>query len=382
MKGETGTKGIYPSYFKKATIFPINDHTIRIKLEKPLADLLDVLVEMPTAPHRHLDTIEEDLTGTGPYILEEKTRKHLVMIANKNYWRGVAHYQTVNWIKETDPLKRLEALNQGEADLIPSLDLSLHEEVKPSATIVEKESHVCMIYFFNAQKGPCIDKRVRQALNYGLDKKKLIKEVLKDAAYPLESVFSQLSLGYIPEIPGYPYDPGKAKKLLAEAGYRKGLELVLNKPYGDSWGTKKLSENLRDQYRRIGVELKINSYPDPTPGAYSDFVKAKMIDDLAWFDSSPLSAYRVCREKLHSEYKGAWWQGYTNTTVNSLIDQSERTLDIIKRDELFKGVYRAAWEDPPWLYLYRPRMFWGVSRKLRRWKPGIDGLVYPFYFPA
>ncbi len=380
MEGESGTKGVYPSYFEKTVASAPDDYTFKMDLEAPMSDLLDVLIEMPIAPRKHLDTIEDDLTGTGPYVFEERSEKHLVIIANKDYWGGKATYQTVNWFKEDDPLERLNALNRGEADLIPSLNIKLHDQVGPKASIVEKESNVCMIYFFNTQKGPCMDKRVRQALNYGIDKRKLIDDVLDGAAYPLESVFSPLSLGYDPEVPGYPFDPEKSKKLLADAGYGDGLKIALNKPYGDGHGTKKLSENLREQYELIGVDLEIKSYPNGNPGEYSDFVKFKQIDDMAWFDSSPLSTYRVCREKLHSGYKGAWWEGYSNSTVDSLIDESEKTLDPAKKEELFKGVYRAAWEDPPWLYLYRPRMFWGVSEKLRKWKPAIDGLTFPFHF--
>ena len=381
MEGEAGTKGVYPSYFDKAMVTAIDETTIKMELETPMSDLLDVLIEMPIAPRNHMDTIEKDLAGTGPYILEESSDKHLVTVANKEYWGGEAPYQTVNWVKETNPVKRVEALNCGDADFIPSLDVSLHDQVDSGATIVEKESNVCMIYFFNAKKGPCIDKRVRQALNYGIDKKRLIEEVLNGAAYTLESVFSPLSLGYDPDVPGYPYDPEKAKKLLKKSGYSDGLEIAVNKPHGDGWGTQVLSENLRDQYVLIGVELEIDSYPDSTDGGYSDMVKGKDIHDMAWFDSSPLSTYRVCREKLHSGYKGAWWEGYSNETVDNLVYESERTLDLAKKKELFKGVYRAAWEDPPWLYLYRPRMFWGVGKKLKTWKPAIDGLTFPFYFP-
>lgn len=381
MEGEAGTKGVYTSYFEKTVASAPDEHTFKVELETPMSDLLDLLIEMPVAPEKHLDTIAEDLTGTGPYMLEERSENQLVLLVNDNYWGGKAPYHIVNWFKEDDPLERLEALNRGEADFIPALNVTLHDKVGPNASIVEKESNVCMIYFFNAQKGPCMDKRVRQALNYGINKQSLIDDVLDGAAYPLESVFSPLSLGYVSEVPGYPFDPDKAKKLLGDAGYRDGLKIALNKPFGDEWGTKKLSENLREQYALIGVELEIKSYPDDTPGSYSDFVKFKQIDDMAWFDSSPLSSYRVCREKLHSGYKGAWWEGYSNATLDRLVDQAERTLDPEKKEKLYKGVYREAWEDPPWLYLYRPRMFWGVSDKLRNWKPAIDGLTFPFHFP-
>jgi len=90
-------------------------------------------------------------------------------------------------------------------------------------------------------------------------------------------------------VPEYRFDPDKAKKLLADVGYGDGLNIALNKPFGDGWGTRKLSENLREQYELIGVELEIVSYPDDAPGGYSDYVKSKQIDDMAWFDSGPLS---------------------------------------------------------------------------------------------
>ena len=68
-------------------------------------------------------------------------------------------------------------------------------------------------------------------------------------------------------------------------------------------------------------------------------------------------------------------------TVDRLVHEIEKTLDPVKKEEMFKGIYREAWEDPPWLYMYRPRMFWGVSEKLKKWKPANDGLTFPFYFP-
>lgn len=381
MEGEGGTKGVYPSYFMKSVASAPDEYTFKLELETPMSDLLDLLIEMPIAPRRHLETAEADLTGTGPYIVEDKTEDLLVVSANKNYWGGKAPYDIVNWVKEGDPLVRLDALNRGEADFIRALDVSLHDQVVPSATIVEKESNVCMVLFFNAQKGACKDIRVRQALNYGFDRQSMLNEEFEGAGYPLESVFSPLSPGYDSDIPVYPYDPEKAKELLKDAGYENGLKLVLNKQLGEKYNSTNVSMNLRKQFALIGVDMEILSYPDSSPGAYSDFVKSKQIDDMAWFDSSPLSSYRVCREKLHSGYKGAWWEGYANPVVDNLVHEIEKTIDPVKKEELFKQIYRETRDDPPWLFMHRPRLFWGVSKKLRNWKPNNDGLTFPFNFP-
>jgi len=100
MDGEAGTKGVYPSYFENTVASAPEENTFKVELEAPMSNLLDLLVEMPMAPRRHLDTIEEDLTGTGPYMLEERSDSHMVLEANREYWGGEAHYTTVNWVKE------------------------------------------------------------------------------------------------------------------------------------------------------------------------------------------------------------------------------------------------------------------------------------------
>ncbi len=100
MEGEAGTKGVYPSYFENTVAWAVDDYTVKMELETPMSDLLDVLIELPIAPRNHLDTIEADLTGTGPFILDERSEKQLVIVANKDYWGGEAPYQTVNWFLE------------------------------------------------------------------------------------------------------------------------------------------------------------------------------------------------------------------------------------------------------------------------------------------
>ncbi len=141
MEGEGGTKGVYPSYFMKSVASAPDEYTFKLELETPMSDLLDLLIEMPIAPRRHLETAEEDLTGTGPYMVENKTEDLLVVKANKSYWGGEAPYDIVNWVKEGDPLVRLDALNRGEADFIRALDVSLHDQVAPEVSIIEKESN-------------------------------------------------------------------------------------------------------------------------------------------------------------------------------------------------------------------------------------------------
>ena len=90
-------------------------------------------------------------------------------------------------------------------------------------------------------------------------------------------------------------------------------------------------------------------------------VKAKRMDDLACFDSSPLSTWRVLREKFHAGVAGPWWQGYRNDRVDQLLDHATRTADVTRRQLLYRSACRLIRHDAPWVFLYSPVVLAGVG---------------------
>ena len=106
-------------------------------------------------------------------------------------------------------------------------------------------------------------------------------------------------------------------------------------------------------------------------------MRSKEVGDMCWFDSSPLSTFRVMREKLHSGLRGPWWEGYDNPGVDRLIEEAAATVELGERRAIYERIYKMTSLDPPWVFLYRPLYFWGLSTNLRGWAPGVDGLVLP-----
>jgi peptide/nickel transport system substrate-binding protein len=225
---------------------------------------------------------------------------------------------------------------------------------------------------FNASEGVCTDKRVRQALNYAVDKKEIIRSVKKGAAKPLNGYLTPHHFGYDPETEPYPFDPGKARELLSEAGYRSGLEIVMDVPTSMPDEAPALAELMKQQYNLVGVEVDVRLYSDRP--AYAEMVRAKKIHDMCCFDSSPRSTFRVLREKLHSGIKGPWWQGYRNPEVDWLISVAQRTFNDEARQSVYRQIYRRVHGDSPWVFLYRPTFFWAVGARCN-WCPGSDGLI-------
>ena len=285
----------------------------------------------------------------------------------------------VTWRLVRGSEEMAEMLVSGEADIAPGLSRGDAESLKSSgkAGYVSRDGSMCWIFMYNCSKGPCVDMRVRQALNYALDKREIIERLLPGAAEPLKGVLTPLHIGYDPSVPGYPYDPEKAMRLLAEAGHKGGLSLSVDKPKGNAYRTQELVDVVSEMYSKVGVTVEAKSYAGDDPGGFSDRVRAKKIGDMCWFDSSPLSTYRVMREKIHSGLKGVWWEGYSNPGVDRLVEEAAAAVDLGERGAYYERVYRMTSVDPPWVFLYRPLYFWGVSEDLKGWAPGVDGLVLP-----
>jgi peptide/nickel transport system substrate-binding protein len=374
MGGELGTGGVYASYLGDAVIEALDRHTVRIKTAEPMADLLDLIVDLPIVPRSALGGLPEKAIGSGPYRLVKADESLVEMEAFAEYWGGCPEVAELSWRGVPDALERVSMLLAEEADIISDVPQESCQTIQNStqAEVKSAQSSVCAIFILNINSGVCADRKIRQALNYALDVQDLVDTIMNGAAKPLNGPLTPLHFGYDPVAP-YPCDPDKARTLLAEAGYPDGMQLVLDVPTTLPDEATVLAKRMVEQFARVGIDTKVREFSDRT--AYAEMVRDKQMDDAACFDSSPLSTYRILREKLHSGVAGPWWQGYTNTEVDSLIDKARATCDVEQRRSLYQHAYRMIRNDAPWVFLYNPTLFWGVGPGARNFSPGINGLI-------
>jgi len=373
--GSFGTQGVYISYLGTAEISALDDLTVRIVTADPMADLLDLLVAMPISPASELANLPGEYTGSGPYKIVEQSEDRLVLVAHEEYWGGTPTYREIHWVGERDPERRVDAVLNGEADIVSGIGLQGRNRIieDGDAQTREWDSGLAIIFMANSQEGPCRDRRVRQALNYALDVDQIIAEIKQGAAKPLNGFLTPHHFGYNPETPVYPHDPEMARRLLAEAGYADGLTLTFDIPSSMPDEAPALARMMAEQYSEVGITLQIVEHEDRA--AYSETVRDKDIHDAAAFDSSPRSTYRVLMEKIHSGQRGPWWEGYSNGEVDSLIDASQATIAPDDRQAIYRRIYTLIRDDAPWIFLYRPTRFWGVGPALEDWVPRADGLL-------
>jgi peptide/nickel transport system substrate-binding protein len=373
--GSYGTQGVYASYIGKAMFEAPRDDTVKIITSEPMADLLDLISEMPMAPKDELDRLPNEYIGTGPYHVGSKRRDEMILERNRTHWGKKAYADEIAFIEVPDAKTRSEMVMDREANigaLIDYISTKIHEGSSRTFTNSLKSS-LCIIFMMNAQKGPCKDKRIRQALNYGLDIDDVVKQVKLGAATRLNGYLTPHHYGYNPKTNPYPYDPDRAKALLNEAGYNDRLKLTIDIPTAMPDEAPMLGEMMEEHYAKIGIDVELVSYSDRP--AYAEMVRDKNIHDLCCFDSSPLSTFRVLREKIHSGHKGPWWEGYRNSEVDKMIDLAQKTFDKKKREEVYQQIFQIIRDDAPWVFLYRPTYYWALSKELEGWKPASNGVL-------
>ncbi len=371
--GAWGTQGVYASYLGDAVFEAERDYIFKITTSEPMADLLDLISEMPISSKDDLHRLPDEYIGTGPYSVASKKHDEVVLEGNRDHWGVKPSVKELVFKGVSDSRTRSEMVLEQDVEIgtrIDYADTMIHDGSDKSFTRSVK-SNMCVIFMMNVQKGSCRDMHVRQALNYGLDINEVVKQVKLGNATRLNGYLTPHHFGYNPETRPYGYDPDYAKELLVEAGYSDGLKLTIDIPSSSPDEAPKLGEIMKAHYSKLGIDVELVTYTDRP--AYADMVRDKNIHDLCCFDSSPISTFRVLREKIHSGIKGPWWEGYSNPMVDKMIDQAQKTFDNNQRKEIYQQVFQMIRDDAPWVFLYRPTYHWALSKELEGWKQSSTG---------
>ncbi|MGE5678375.1 MAG: ABC transporter substrate-binding protein [Pseudomonadota bacterium] len=247
----------------------VDNLTVRLKPSsgKPYAPLLNNLCFTPILSSDDIKDekrLMNNLNGTGPYKFVKFENEQCDFVANENYWDKPNAAKIKNFIFRyvADPATRLAALQTGEADIIERVESEQVPTIKADSnlkyiteTAIEQKNLV-----FKFQVPPMDNKLLRQAISYAIDRDTIVKDIMQGYATPSNNFISEVAWAYAPA-DGFPtYDPEKAKKLLAEAGYPdgKGLpELTYATSVGFYPKTKEYGEYIVSNLAAIGIKVKL-----------------------------------------------------------------------------------------------------------------------------
>jgi peptide/nickel transport system substrate-binding protein len=211
---------------------------------------------------------------------------------------------------------------------------------------------------------PFQDKRVRQAINYAIDANLIISRLVKDKAYRATSWLPPSSAAFDKTVKPYPFDPEKAKKLLAEAGYPNGFEFEWTTSQNESWGLP-IVEAVIPMLAKVGIKVKpkLVEVTVLTEIAMKGDHQAYIGSNLTGPDSlATLRCYYSRTPRTACNYTG-----FKNPAFDKLLDDAAQEGDMAKRDELLKKANNLLYEEAPvWFFNY--------NKAVLAYQPWVHGL--------
>ena len=358
------------AYIGSARIEAAGPRTVRLSNPEPIADLPEFLADLSILPAGWKDY--NDGTGTGTHTVEGMEDGYALL---RPRFKGQPFLE---FREEKDPEARAAAVAEGQADfaLDPPL-LAVRDAGKDRRfSIFSWSTSLCVVFLIRCDRPPLDDPRARLAFNLGLDKERLIREILHGLGRPLNGPLSDRHFGRDPSVPPHPYDPGRALRLLREAGLEEGFPLDVHAPCRIPDEGPRLAEFVAEGLRELGIDARPVLHEDRTE--YARKIAAGELDGLFCFDSSPPGTYKVLREKLDSRTRGPWWQGYHNDEFDALLSKAAETEDRSARQKIYFKAYGILHREAPWIFLYQPDRFW-IGNKRNTPPAGFDSLGYPSF---
>jgi peptide/nickel transport system substrate-binding protein len=364
----------------------VDESTVEFVLKEPRASFLAVLtagaasIVSPTAVKKLGADYAVQPVGTGPFRFVSWDRgQRVVLEKNPKYWKFPVKVDRVIYRPIVEDQARLTELLTGSLDLIVGTppDFVGQLESNPKVTLLKQVGAHVWYLGINSQKGPLGDKRVRQALNYAVNKDAIVRDVLKGTG----------SLSRGPVLPNtwaadsglkpYPYDPERAKKLLAEAGYPNGFSTTLWVPESGSGmqSPVAMSTVIQSNLKAVGVNVAMQTFEW---GAYLAKLRSKEQElfALSWMAGNE-DPDMVMYPLLHSSQwtpDGPNRALYKNEKFDELLHQARLTTDQAKRADLYRQAQRILVDDPPWIFIDHEIQTAAHSKRVQGFKlhPSFD----------
>ncbi len=351
----------------------VDNLTFRTILERgrPLdEELIFTLMVSPKAVmDKGNDRMSLEPVGTGPFQFKELIpNQKVTLVPNSKYWGSKPLLDQLVFRPIPDANQRVTALRTGEVNMTIVLPPdSLQPLRQDGFQVLLKPFPHSWIEHLNCRSGPTADKRVRQAINYAMDTKSLSNSILKGSASPELQVATQGSAYYDTSIQPYDYNPTKAKKLLADAGYSKGLDTEWWVPTNGSGEMLPvpMTEFLQSNLRESGINITIKTFEW---GAYlNEFFKGVPANVGSMQQSWGLwgsTWWGILFGKVGHPPNGVGNVGfYDNPQVDAIYDQALGA-DLQQRIQLSKQIQRIVMDDAAWGFVVHDLAPKGLSPKV------------------
>jgi peptide/nickel transport system substrate-binding protein len=353
----------------------VDPATVAIHLKHPDPNLLPNLsttmasVFSPTAATKDGNSATNIVhpVGTGPYQFTRWTKgSEVVYTRVDDYWGQKPDYKTVSFKIIPEANSREAGLLAGQLDVImnpPVTDLAALSQ-NSSVKLLKAPSDRSIFIAINTTKPPFDNVKVRQALNYAVDKDAIIKNVMFDAVNLMDSPFPSSLTGYC-KVGSYKFDAAKAKQMLSEAGV-KDLKVTLASPTGRYIQDIQFAQAISGYLRKVGIDANVRTMDWPS---YVSTMQQKNgpfdLHVLGWAPGAldgPTQLQMFTTATIPP--KGLNTSFFSDPTVDKLSAESALNLDEASRHQQLCQMQQDIWQQAPWIFLWSQTLILGYNAKI------------------
>lgn len=353
---ETGSGNAY-LLDSVASITAPDESTVVFELEEANAVLLNNLASSKQLGIIARESVEEGTIntqpiGTGPFKITDFQPGVKVMLErNENYWKeGLPYLDAIDIRIIPDESVRRTALVSGDIDWTISVPGQSVEELKARDDIIVDEVPAGAYWYIgvNTEREPLNDPRVRQAISYALNRENIAEAATFGNAEPTQDPIpssSTWNYGYAP----YEQNLERARELLSEAGVPDGFELEIM-PTTQFEESVRIAQVLQAELANLGIQADIRTLEwaewleEQGAGNYDTYV-------CSWNGGTDPEDYFYAQHKTGEVFN---FTGYSNPTVDELLEEGRVTQDFDARKEIYAEINQQIVDDAPYIYLYNP----------------------------
>ena len=330
----------------------------------------------PTAHARLGKDYLKSPVGTGPFKFKEWVPGvSISVVRNDDYFGDKAYLDQVTMRPIPEATTRALALETGEVQLATPITPEQISRVQsnPGLSLVSRATTLNLMFGMNNTRKPFDDVRVRQALNYAIDRDAIVKNVYGGLAEAMKGAVPRAALGYAP-VAGYAYDPNKAKQLLADAGMASGFTASLTGTNGRYFKDFEFMQAVQQYLKDVGVTTNIEIVewarylelvrqpPDQTP--------MEMWLD-GWNGNTAASLFNQRWNCTAFAPNGQNVHGFCDAAIDQIVAQAGGTLDDTQRQNLLTQAQQMISTDAPSIWGVASTETTGLSTKVH------NALIYP-----
>jgi ABC-type dipeptide/oligopeptide/nickel transport system permease component/ABC-type transport system substrate-binding protein len=352
-----------------ARVEVIDTYTVRLVLSRPSSLLLYFLGwgDAVMVASESAATNASRPVGTGPFRFANWRRGVSVQLdRNPDYWGVPARLESVVFRFIGDPAAAYAAIRAGDIDAYPNYPApeNLAEfENDPNLKVVIGATAGKVIMAINNRRAPFDDKRVREALSHAIDRDAVIEGALFGFGEPIGSHYSRQDRAFVDLADRYPYDPERARTLLAEAGHADGFAVTLRlppRPYA-----RRSGEVIAAQLAEVGVRVDIENLEW---AQWLDQVFSRREFDLTIVEHvEPMDFGIYARDD--------YYFGYSSREFKALVAAFESATDETTQDDLLRRIQAKIADDAVNVFLVQ-------SAQLGIWRADLHGLWVDTPIPA